>query len=124
MWCLKAWNAPINQGNIDVAALEAQVLTFNNRLAQLFKTVSDVKASRAINVTYTNTLDRPILVNVMLLTTVANEVATLVVAGVPMYGSAYPVTNSSIAVSAIVPAGATYKVPTGNYTVVYWSEIR
>ena len=124
MWCLKAWNAPINQGNIDVAALEAQVLTFNNRFAQLFKTVTDVKASRAINVTYTNTLDRPILVNVMLLTTVANEVATLVVAGVPMYGSAYPVTNSSIAVSAIVPAGATYKVPTGNYTVVYWSEIR
>ena len=25
MWCLKAWNAPINQGNIDVAALEAEV---------------------------------------------------------------------------------------------------
>ena len=124
MWCLKAWNAPINQGNIDVAALEAQVLTFNNRLAQLFKTASDVKASRAINVTYTNTLDRPILINVMLLTTVANEVATLVVAGVTIYGSAYPVTNSSIAVTAIVPAGATYKVPAGNYTLVYWSEIR
>ncbi|WP_168232303.1 phage tail protein [Pseudomonas veronii] len=25
MWCIKAWNAPINQGNIDVAALEAEV---------------------------------------------------------------------------------------------------
>ncbi|MDZ3825613.1 phage tail protein [Pseudomonas monsensis] len=25
MWCIKAWNAPINQGNIDVAALAAQV---------------------------------------------------------------------------------------------------
>ncbi len=23
MWCLKAWNAPINQGNIDIAALTA-----------------------------------------------------------------------------------------------------
>lgn len=23
MWCIKAWNAPINQGNIDIAALEA-----------------------------------------------------------------------------------------------------
>jgi hypothetical protein len=22
MWCIKAWNAPINQGNIDVAALQ------------------------------------------------------------------------------------------------------
>lgn len=25
MWCIKAWNAPVNQGNIDVAALAAQV---------------------------------------------------------------------------------------------------
>ncbi|MBP2872920.1 MULTISPECIES: phage tail-collar fiber domain-containing protein [Pseudomonas] len=25
MWCIKAWNAPINQGNIDVAALETEV---------------------------------------------------------------------------------------------------
>ena len=25
MWCIKAWNAPINQGNIDVAALAAAV---------------------------------------------------------------------------------------------------
>lgn len=26
MWCIKAWNAPVNQGNIDVAALATQVL--------------------------------------------------------------------------------------------------
>jgi phage-related tail fiber protein len=25
MWCIKAWNAPINQGNIDVAALASEV---------------------------------------------------------------------------------------------------
>ncbi|WP_228533537.1 phage tail protein [Pseudomonas sp. UFMG81] len=25
MWCIKAWNAPVNQGHIDVAALAAQV---------------------------------------------------------------------------------------------------
>ncbi|MDP9501832.1 phage tail protein [Pseudomonas protegens] len=25
MWCIKAWNAPINQGNIDIAAVAAQV---------------------------------------------------------------------------------------------------
>ena len=25
MWCIKAWNAPINQGNIDIAALATQV---------------------------------------------------------------------------------------------------
>jgi phage-related tail fiber protein len=26
MWCIKAWNAPINQGNIDVAALAASIV--------------------------------------------------------------------------------------------------
>lgn len=26
MWCIKAWNAPVNQGNIDIAALAAQVI--------------------------------------------------------------------------------------------------
>ncbi|WP_273819520.1 phage tail protein [Pseudomonas asplenii] len=25
MWCIKAWNSPVNQGNVDVAALVAQV---------------------------------------------------------------------------------------------------
>ncbi|WP_392885822.1 phage tail protein [Pseudomonas migulae] len=25
MWCIKAWSAPINQGNIDIAALDSQV---------------------------------------------------------------------------------------------------
>lgn len=29
MWCIKAWNAPINQGNIDVAALAASVTALN-----------------------------------------------------------------------------------------------
>ncbi|QLG96687.1 tail fiber protein (plasmid) [Pseudomonas yamanorum] len=28
MWCIKAWNAPVNQGNIDVAALAAKVQGF------------------------------------------------------------------------------------------------
>ncbi|WP_223483636.1 phage tail protein [Pseudomonas sp. A-RE-19] len=27
MWCIKAWNAPINQGNIDIAALEQLVIS-------------------------------------------------------------------------------------------------
>lgn len=25
MWCIKAWNAPVNQGNIDIAALAAEI---------------------------------------------------------------------------------------------------
>ncbi|MCY7258963.1 phage tail-collar fiber domain-containing protein [Pseudomonas protegens] len=30
MWCIKAWNAPINQGNIDVAALVKELVTLKS----------------------------------------------------------------------------------------------
>ena len=33
MWCIKAWNAPINQGNIDISALEQRVI--NNEYGRL-----------------------------------------------------------------------------------------
>lgn len=124
MWCIKAWSAPINPGNIDVAALEAQVLTLNNKLSQLFKTPTDVKASRAINVTYTNSSTLPIVVNVALVGTAANQTATVIVDGVSIFGSSFPNTGLSLAVSAIIPAGSTYRVPTGSYTISNWVEIR
>lgn len=37
MWCIKAWNAPINQGNIDIAALEQHVR--NNEYGRLLRTI-------------------------------------------------------------------------------------
>lgn len=36
MWCIKAWSAPINQGNIDVAALAAQVANLATDMNQGF----------------------------------------------------------------------------------------
>ncbi|QXZ17423.1 tail fiber protein [Pseudomonas sp. AO-1] len=36
VWCIKAWNAPINQGNIDIAALEQRVN--NNEFGRLLNT--------------------------------------------------------------------------------------
>lgn len=33
MWCIKAWNAPINQGNIDIAALLTEVQALRNTVA-------------------------------------------------------------------------------------------
>ncbi|VVM60155.1 phage tail-collar fiber domain-containing protein [Pseudomonas fluorescens] len=35
MWCIKAWNAPINQGNIDVAVLAAQATENNQGTAKV-----------------------------------------------------------------------------------------
>jgi phage-related tail fiber protein len=34
MWCIKAWSAPVNQGNIDIAALAAQVAAWTPRNSQ------------------------------------------------------------------------------------------
>ncbi|MDP9507873.1 phage tail protein [Pseudomonas protegens] len=37
MWCVKAWNAPVNQGNIDIAALALQVANLATDLNQGFE---------------------------------------------------------------------------------------
>ncbi|MGC5702365.1 phage tail protein [Pseudomonas sp. NFXW11] len=35
MWCIKAWNAPINQGNIDIAVLASQATEANRGTARI-----------------------------------------------------------------------------------------
>jgi len=55
MWCIKAWNAPINQGNIDIAALAAEVqlarsLAIVGSYKGLFITTSGLSADIAVTV--------------------------------------------------------------------------
>ena len=123
MWCIKAWNAPINQGNIDVALLEAEVDRLNGSISGQFKKIVDVKASRAINITYTNTTGRLIYINVALVATAVNQTAMVVVDGFVVTGSSFPSATFSTAVSAPVPAGSTYRIPPGNYTISGWVEM-
>lgn len=124
MWCIKAWNAPINQGYIDIAALESQIRELSRTLTNQFKTISDVKASRAINVTYTNATERPLYVNIAFVATAVNQTASIVVDSTLFIGSSFPSAGLSMAISAIVPAGSTYKVPLGSYTINTWTEMR
>lgn len=37
MWCIKAWNAPVNQGNIDIAALQDLVLAASTANVQSYR---------------------------------------------------------------------------------------
>lgn len=53
MWCIKAWNAPINQGNIDVAALAAQLAAFVPRYSQTGMTMSMNGAAPTTTVEFT-----------------------------------------------------------------------
>lgn len=124
MWCIKAWNAPVNQGVIDIAALSEQVKQLNNTLANLFKTPIDVTASRAINDPYTNNTGRPIFVSVVLLTSAINQTARIIVGPVTIVGSSFPTSGFVIAVSTVVPPGSTYRVPVGSYTISSWTEFR
>ncbi|QYM99291.1 phage tail protein [Pseudomonas protegens] len=73
MWCIKAWNAPVNQGTIDIAALAAQVVGFAARATALEERPrglgdgqawQNVTASRVSGTVYTNTTGRPIFVQV------------------------------------------------------------
>ncbi|WP_454839726.1 phage tail-collar fiber domain-containing protein [Pseudomonas hormoni] len=122
MWCIKAWNAPINQGTIDVAALALEVQTFNSKLGQMFKNISNVTPSRAINVEYTNVSGRLMYINVGLASTAANQTASILIDGKSFFGSSQPASGLSLTVSAPVPAGSTYKLPPGSYTLSSFLE--
>ncbi|MDP1304508.1 hypothetical protein Q6319_27655, partial [Klebsiella pneumoniae] len=80
-------------------------------------------AARAINVTYTNTSGKLIYVNIALVATAANQTAMIVVDGFVVTGSSFPSATFSTAVSTPVPAGSTYKVPAGSYTISGWMEM-
>lgn len=86
-------------------------------------TASNVGSSRALGVTYTNTSKAPRFVNIQGTTIVAGGGAQVDVAGIPVIGSSYPEIGRSVAVSAIVPVGATYIAPTGNMTLARWMEV-
>lgn len=66
MWCIKAWNAPVNQGTIDIAGLAANVSALGSRPRSLGdgQAWQNVTASRVSGTVYTNTTGRPIQVQV------------------------------------------------------------
>ena len=122
MWCIKAWNAPVNQGTIDIAALAAQVVGFSARATALEERPrglgdgqawQNVTASRVSGTVYTNTTGRPIFVQVSFTT----GGVYVVVDGVNLTVSAYHA-------AFIVPAGSTYKVTYGSPSNLTWVELR
>lgn len=115
MWCIKAWNAPINQGNIDVAGLAAQVTAMEARPRGLGdgQAWQNVTASRVSGTVYTNTTGRSIQVQISFTT-----------GGVTVLVDGVSLTVSSYHAAFIVPAGSTYKVTLGTPVNLCWSELR
>ena len=115
MWCIKAWNAPVNQGSIDIAGLAANASALEARPRGLGDGQSwqNVTASRVSGTVYTNTTGRPIQVQASITT----GAVTATCGGVAVATSAYHA-------SFVVPAGATYSVIFGSPVNPVWSELR
>lgn len=130
MWCIKAWNAPVNQGTIDISALATSVTNLAASVAALplfgvSQTWQNVISSRVAGVTYTNTTGKPIMVSIC---NSANpyQVFSLLVNGAQVAysnsgGGSY---SQAGLITAVVPQGSTYSasVPVG--TISNWVELR
>ncbi|MGE7992137.1 phage tail protein [Pseudomonas sp. NPDC089554] len=115
MWCIKAWNAPVNQGNIDVSALALQVSSFEQRQRSLGdgQAWQNVTANRVFGTIYTNTTGRSIQVQASIQTGAISATCGGVTIVVNAFHAAF-----------VVPAGATYSVTPSSPTNFVWSELR
>jgi len=88
------------------------------------QSLQNVTASRAVDVTYTNSTGRPISIYIRGDTTAANGSLILNVGGAIAGRSFHPVSGAFLGLNAIVPAGAIYIVATDNVSIIDWLEYR
>tara|TARA_R110000822_G_scaffold8630_2_gene33894 strand:+ start:420 stop:824 length:405 start_codon:yes stop_codon:yes gene_type:complete len=84
---------------------------------------SDVKASRAVSTTYTNSTALPIAVSVSTVTQNISRVSILVDGSIRVHNGIYTSGDGQQGAVAIVPSGSTYQVTTLG-AVLYWQELR
>lgn len=115
MWCIKAWNAPVNQGTIDLAGLAAQVgaLEAKPRGVGDGQTWQNLTASRVSGIVYTNTTGRPIQVQV----SIQSGSITATCGGVT-------IVTTGFHAAFIVPVGTIYSVNLSSPVNTVWSELR
>lgn len=92
------------------------------------QTIQDLTASRAINTAFVNSTPRPILVSISALTAGINQsiVMNVTVGASTSQFVGGSQTGSGLTLSGtfIIPAGATYKLISGSYTIASWLEVR
>ncbi|SEN70593.1 hypothetical protein SAMN05216404_106142 [Nitrosospira multiformis] len=89
----------------------------------------NLTASRAVNTTYTNSTGRSIQVSVCVSSSSGGSAAVILINGaINIYGSSGAAPGEFLYVSAIIPAGATYRVgvTVGSASIVSngWTELR
>lgn len=130
IWLIRMYGRVVNPGALNAAALNARLDLIDARVASLEgipkplgvgQTWQNVTASRAFNITYTNTTGRSIFVQVsqQSSTTFFNGV----VDGVAIM-SVREDSTSDNPVGFLVPPGSTYRVDTSSGTLLTWFELR
>jgi len=100
-------------------------LALTSQLIGLNQTTQNLLASRALNVTYTNSTGKPIVVYVSVANSVSSPLMLNQIDGVTIYGAASPTANTWFAFTMIVPIGSTYLINmNGTPTLQYWVETR
>lgn len=97
------------------------LVTANSYDLGVGQTWQDVKASRAIGTTYTNSTGKPIEVAI---TTTQTSSPTIVVNGISILTNADNVGGVIVGLSCIIPNGATYSLSNAGGTITYWFELR
>lgn len=112
--------------DVGLSALSYGFLSSTNPSVPGLK-AQDLSGSRALATTYTNSTGRPIFVHVRAASTSATQtsIALLIDGTVTLTSTTLAATNSGTQVSALVPAGSTYRADiTGTGTLNQWVEVR
>ena len=125
---IRAFGRAVDQGEINIQALQNQVSELSSQLLGIGQTNQNVTGSRASGVTYTNSSTRPISVSVSATPAGSSSSMSISVAGVVVEQVSFTVTSGSVSgsaiVRAIVPPGAEYSVATSGYSITLWTELR
>ncbi len=128
IWMIRMYGRVTNAGDLNAPALNARMDLLDARVSSLEAKPSkraprNLAASRVLGVTYTNTTADDIEVNVAGPAAISQATAVLEVDGKSFVGSSQASVNLSLAVTATVPPGKTYKVPTGIFSsIATWLE--
>ena len=110
----------------DAAVTEKAVsdLVEANKGLGVDQTWQDVKSQRKNGVVYTNTTGRPIMILVSQQQSSTSQTCELEINGVGVIKNVSYGTADGCIISALIPAGATYKVIYKNYPPLEWHELR
>lgn len=137
-WVLRLAGVAVNAGQLDavqlasdLASVSAEVQTLRGQLANTFgvgQTLQELTSQRVLATSYVNTTARPIVVCGAGISAAAGASMVLVVNEMSIATSSYPAASAELAVSGIVPPGATYWIVaaglTNGNTLKKWREYR